>query len=125
VLQRKFIVLTDKRVGLMNEVLSGIRIVKFYAWEAAFSGLVATMRRDEIQVLTKLAYLVAIGFSLVLLSAPVIQPVLIFATYVGGQGQQLDAATAFTTIALFNLLRFPFAFMPMGFVQYLSCQVLE
>jgi ABC-type multidrug transport system fused ATPase/permease subunit len=123
VLQRKFITLTDKRVGLMNELLSGIRIVKFYAWEQAFSKLAAGMRRDEIVVLTKLAYVVAIGFSLVLLSAPVIQPVLIFATYVGGENQQLDAATAFTTIALFNLMRFPFAFMPMGFVQYQSCQV--
>jgi ATP-binding cassette subfamily C (CFTR/MRP) protein 1 len=29
-------VLTDQRVKLMNELLNGIRVVKFYAWEAAF-----------------------------------------------------------------------------------------
>jgi hypothetical protein len=121
--QKIFVKLTDKRVGIMNEVLSGIRIVKYYVWESAFASLVAKMRTKEIVVLTKLAYVVAVGFSLVLLSAPIIQPVLIFTYFVEGEGRSLDAATAFTTIALFNLLRFPFAFLPMGLVQYLNCKV--
>ena len=30
----------------------------------------------------------------------------------------MTAATAFTTISLFNLLQFPFAFLPMGLAQY-------
>ena len=32
-------------------------------------------------------------------------------------GENMDAARAFTTIALFNLIRFPFAFLPMGIQQ--------
>lgn len=32
-LQKKFVQLTDKRVNMMNEILSGIRIVKYYGWE--------------------------------------------------------------------------------------------
>ena len=27
---------SDMRVKLMNEILSGIRIIKYYAWEGAF-----------------------------------------------------------------------------------------
>jgi len=97
--------------------------VKYYAWETAFEELVAKMRAEEITILTRIAYTIAIGMSLILMSAPVIQPVLIFAVYTSAMGKSLDAATAFTTIALFNLLRFPFAVMPMGFLQYMNCQV--
>lgn len=61
--------------------------------------------------------------SLILMSAPVIQPVIIFAVYTSAMNQTLDTATAFTTIALFNILRFPFAVMPMGFLQYMNCKV--
>ena len=28
---------TDTRVKLMNEILAGIRVLKYYAWERAFS----------------------------------------------------------------------------------------
>ena len=115
--QKKFLKLTDKRVNIMNEVLMGVRVLKYYSWEGAFEALVATMRAKEIRVLTKMAYIVAVGFSLVLLSAPIIQPVLIFAVYTKQAGENMDAARAFTTIALFNLIRFPFAFLPMGIQQ--------
>jgi hypothetical protein len=66
---------------------------------------------------------IAIGMSLILMSAPVIQPVLIFAVFTSAMNKSLDSATAFTTIALFNILRFPFAVMPMGFLQYMNCKV--
>ena len=117
VYQKKFLGLTDKRVKIMNELLEGIRILKYYSWEAAFEALVVGKRAKEIIVLTRMAYVVAVGFSLVLLSAPIIQPVLIFATYSDAEGKSMDAARAFTTIALFNLIRFPFAFLPMGIQQ--------
>ena len=121
--QKVFMRLVDRRVSAINEVLCGIRIVKYYGWERAFKRLVGDMREEELRVLTTMAYVVAIGLSLVLMSAPIIQPVLIFTTYVKAEGGSLDAATAFTTIALFNMLRFPFAFMPMGFMQYLNWKV--
>ena len=106
--RRKILKFSDKRVKLMSQVLSGIRILKFYSWEDAFSKLVLNIRANELAALKRLAYTIAIGFSLVLLSAPVIQPILKF---VSG-GMTLTTPKIFTTLALFNLIRFPFAFLP-------------
>ena len=36
---------TDKRVKVMNEVISGIRVIKMYGWEYAFHRLVSRLRR--------------------------------------------------------------------------------
>ncbi|GKZ00646.1 hypothetical protein MPSEU_001016800 [Mayamaea pseudoterrestris] len=114
---------SDMRVRTMNEVLAGIRIIKFYAWERPFGKEIGRLRGEELKALTKLAYTVAIGFSLILMSAPLIQPILVFLTYVGIQSESLTAATAFTTVALFNIMRMPFAFLPMGFLQYIQSRI--
>lgn len=37
--------LTDNRIRTMNEVVSGIRIIKMYAWEKPFAALVSDVRR--------------------------------------------------------------------------------
>ena len=36
---------TDERVKVMNEVITGIRVIKMYGWEDAFHRLVANIRR--------------------------------------------------------------------------------
>ena len=112
-IRKRKVLVTDKRVKLMNEVLNGIRIIKFYAWEVAFSQRIESVRLAELKLIRKIAYIIAIAFSLVLMAVPTFLPVLIFYTYVR-LGNQLDAAKAFTAISLFNLLQFPFLFLPLG-----------
>lgn len=41
--------LTDKRINIMNEVITGIRVIKMYAWEYAFKKVVSAIRRYKIQ----------------------------------------------------------------------------
>lgn len=36
---------TDKRVKIMNEVIQGIQVIKMYAWEMAFAGIVDKIRK--------------------------------------------------------------------------------
>jgi ABC-type multidrug transport system fused ATPase/permease subunit len=122
-MRRKVLKYSDLRVKMMNEILTGIRILKFYAWERPFGQEVGRLRAKEIQALTKLAYVLAVGFSIVLLSTPIVQPIFVFLTYINIQDEPLSASTAFTTVALFNIMRFPFAFMPMGLLQYIQSKI--
>ena len=36
---------TDKRVRVMNEIISGMRLIKMYAWEWAFHEYVKKIRK--------------------------------------------------------------------------------
>lgn len=40
---------TDKRIGIMNEIVQGIQVIKMYAWEIPFQKLVAIARRSEVK----------------------------------------------------------------------------
>lgn len=51
----------DNRIKLMNEILNGIKVLKLYAWELAFREKVLEIRRKELQVLKKSAYLAAMA----------------------------------------------------------------
>ena len=44
-LREKAAAFTDKRLAVMNEIISGIRAVKMYAWEWNFRDLVRNIRR--------------------------------------------------------------------------------
>ena len=122
-MRRKVLKHSDSRVKMMNEILTGIRIIKFYAWERPFGKEVEHVRGKEMAALTKMSYVTTVGFSIILLSTPIIQPIFVFLTYVNIQSQPLTAATAFTTVALFNLMRFPFAFLPMGLLQFIQSRI--
>ncbi|XP_072208129.1 ATP-binding cassette sub-family C member 3 isoform X6 [Excalfactoria chinensis] len=47
----------DSRIKLMNEILGGIKVLKLYAWEPSFSEKVLEIRKNELRVLKKSAYL--------------------------------------------------------------------
>ena len=105
--------LTDERVKLMNELLTGIRIVKLSAWEAAFSNQIRDIRKRELEEVRKLGYTLAFGISLILNAVPVFLPILVFYTYVR-LGNELTTAKAFVTISLFGLIRWPLVQLPGG-----------
>ncbi len=114
--------LTDRRVKLINEVLSGIRIIKYYAWEDAFVKMLRELRNEEISALMKMAMLFQSVGTILLMCAPQIQILLIFITMVS-QGDQLDAAKAFTLIALFGIMLVPFTSLPVGLQQFNQSKV--
>jgi ATP-binding cassette subfamily C (CFTR/MRP) protein 1 len=69
VLQIKQMKNKDERVKLMNEVLSGIKVLKLYAWEPSFENQILKIRSKEIQVLKEAAYMNA-GTSFIWSCAP-------------------------------------------------------
>jgi len=122
-LQKQYLKCSDERTKLMNEVLAGVRIIKFLAWEEPFRKKLLLLRDAEARVLRKQAYIISIGFAVVMLGAPIIQPVVIFTYYTQKMGKTLDASTAFSTLALFSLLRLPLAFLPFVLINFLVYRV--
>ena len=37
--------LTDGRIRIMNEIITGMRVIKMYAWEKSFAELVSEARK--------------------------------------------------------------------------------
>jgi ABC-type multidrug transport system fused ATPase/permease subunit len=121
-LRRQMLLHTDKRVKIMNELLLGIRVIKMYAWELAFRRRIDEQRELELRLIERIAYIIAVGFLFVLLAAPLLMPVLVFFTYTA-LGNELNASIAFTSLALFNVIRFPFSFLPLALQQVSACSV--
>ncbi|KAH8075364.1 ATPase [Aureococcus anophagefferens] len=122
-LQKAYLKAADERVKLMNEVLGGVRVVKFLAWERPFLEKITALRAVESKILWKQSKIISVGFAVVMLGAPIFQPVLIFAYYTQKMGRELDSSTAFATLSLFSLLRLPLAFLPFCLIQFLTYQV--
>ena len=49
--------LKDERINLMNEVLSGIKVLKLYAWEPSYEQKIADIRKQEVKCLRTTALL--------------------------------------------------------------------
>ncbi|KAJ0005574.1 hypothetical protein NQD34_015468 [Periophthalmus magnuspinnatus] len=96
-------ILTDDRIRTMNEVISGIRVIKMYGWEKPFADLVDEVRRMEISRIMKSSYLRGLNMA----SFFVASKIIIFATvcvYVL-MGNQLSASRMFMAVALYGAVR--------------------
>lgn len=97
----------DRRVSLMSQVVSGIRVVKFLAWEQRLTAQIDALRHEEVAARKRLGF--AMSKSLLLfLGAQALANLAALATYVA-MGHKLEAATVFAVIALFDLWQHPFA----------------
>ncbi|CAK7350158.1 unnamed protein product [Dovyalis caffra] len=101
---------TDKRIGLMNEILAAMDTVKCYAWESSFQAKVQGVRDEELSWFRKASLLGACN-AFILNSIPVAVTVISFGmfTLLGGD---LTPARAFTSLSLFAVLRFPLFMLP-------------
>ncbi|XP_031635983.1 multidrug resistance-associated protein 4-like [Contarinia nasturtii] len=51
---------TDERVRFMDEIVSGVQVIKMYCWQQPFAQLIATARQLELKMVLKNAYVRAL-----------------------------------------------------------------
>ncbi|KAJ6465868.1 multidrug resistance-associated ABC transporter [Mycena sanguinolenta] len=108
--RKKGVNITDTRVRLSNEVLQGIRLIKYYAWESFYTHQIGSLREREIATVRKTAIARAALIALVAL-IPVLASVLSFITY-ALSGHDLNIAIIFSSLQLFNIIRAPLVLVP-------------
>uniref|UniRef100_A0A8C0P713 Multidrug resistance-associated protein 1 n=1 Tax=Canis lupus familiaris TaxID=9615 RepID=A0A8C0P713_CANLF len=113
----------DKRLKIMNEILSGIKILKYFAWEPSFKNQVHELRKKELKNLLTFGQMQSVMVFLLYLT-PVLVSVITFSVYtLVDSNNVLDAEKAFTSITLFNILRFPLSMLPMVISSLLQASV--
>ncbi|CAJ1079463.1 multidrug resistance-associated protein 4 [Xyrichtys novacula] len=96
-------VLTDDRIRTMNEVISGIRVIKMYGWEKPFAALVHEVRRLEISKIMKSSYLRGLNMASFFVGSKIIIFITVFVYVV--TGNTLSASSIFMTVSLYGAVR--------------------
>ncbi|KNC31637.1 putative multidrug resistance-associated protein lethal(2)03659 [Lucilia cuprina] len=107
---------TDERVRMMNEIISGIQVIKMYAWEIPFGKIVAHARKKEINTIRQVSYIRGILLSFIMF----LTRVSIFLSLVGYVvlSHFLTPEKAFVITAYYNILRTTMTvFFPQGISQ--------
>jgi len=101
---------TQARGGIVQELLPAMKLVKYYAWEQYFERQISAIRKRELKCQARSAVIKTINTTMVFGTPPTTACV-IFACYQMLVGR-LPATLAFTTLSLFNILRFPLVVLP-------------
>ncbi|NXR48113.1 MRP4 protein, partial [Hippolais icterina] len=102
-LRSKTAALTDVRIRTMNEVISGMKIIKMYAWEKSFAELVNGLRRKEIAMVMKSSYLRGLNLA----SFFVASKITVFMTFMAYVllGNTVSASKVFVAVSLYGAVR--------------------
>jgi len=102
----------DERLKMEVELLKIVKVIKLYAWETTIEDRVRVLRNKEMALQLKYK-LWSVGMFLSFSLSPTLVALGTFSFYTLVLGRTLDAATAFTSLSLFNILTFPLGAMPM------------
>ncbi|KAG8779852.1 hypothetical protein FRC12_023788 [Ceratobasidium sp. 428] len=120
----------DERVGLMNEILGAIRMLKFMAWERNFEKRVLKVRSKELGY-QKQSYLISVLFNAIWECTPAVCTksafsritLVSFYHFAVVRHQNLTPSIAFTALAVFNELRYAMNTLPETIIDILQSVV--
>lgn len=113
---------TDERVRLMDEIISGVQVIKMYAWEKPFCAMVELARKLELRVVTKSSYIRGIYMTFNLFTTRMalyctLVTMLMF-------GNEITADKVFVVSSYFNILAQTMTGMFVrGFAELAECMV--
>lgn len=105
-IQKQILAATDARIHTTNEILTNIRIIKYFAWEQRFMAQVDEKRAVELNNLRR-RYQWWAAAATVWSGAPIVITFLSFFFYTIIEKKDLVPSVAFTALSLFQLLRIP------------------
>ncbi|XP_031342126.1 probable multidrug resistance-associated protein lethal(2)03659 [Photinus pyralis] len=94
---------TDERVRLMNEVITGIQVIKMYAWEQPFTRVVEMVRKLEIHNVQLAAYVKGLLFTFSGFTSKCAMSLTIITHVLFGNTPR--AEYVFVVVAFYNILR--------------------
>ncbi|XP_045489358.1 probable multidrug resistance-associated protein lethal(2)03659 isoform X1 [Pieris rapae] len=116
VLRLKTALRTDERVRLMNEILSGIQVIKMYTWEKPFADLVAKARKQEIKQIKATSYIRGVLTSFIMFTTRICLFFSILAFVL--ENNVISAKQVFVVTSFYNILRQTMTvFFPQGIAQ--------
>ena len=116
VARKKQVKFTDERTKLINEVLQGIRIIKFYAWEKATGQRIQQLREREVHAITYFQYLKMVN-AIMMFMAPLLIGFVLFIVYTK-LNEPLSVAKVYKIYALLNVIRLPFSLTPLAWASW-------
>ncbi|KAJ3417589.1 Canalicular multispecific organic anion transporter 2 [Chytridiales sp. JEL 0842] len=105
----------DQRLKITSESLSGIRVIKSYAWETSFEKVIAELRVKELSY-QRVYLLLRSSISGMSQVVPAFAMITTFICYFA-LGNPLDPARIFPALSLFYVLRSPLLMMPLAISQ--------
>ncbi|KAF9208530.1 hypothetical protein BGZ49_008520 [Haplosporangium sp. Z 27] len=93
----------DDRMDYLNEMLSAIRIVKFFGWESKFVEKITASREKELGHIRKTYVRTALA-GIAWMIVPLFNIVVFFFAYSKIYGNDISASVLFTTLSLFNIM---------------------
>lgn len=95
---------TDERVRFMDEIISGVQVIKMYAWEKPFAKLIAYARKIELKVVRKASYIRGLTLTMMLFTNRIAVFTIMLAIVLLYGPEQLTAARIFAVATYFNIL---------------------
>jgi ABC-type multidrug transport system fused ATPase/permease subunit len=106
--------ITDSRITAMREILNSMKIIKYYSWENPSYDKIHNIRKKELHLVTKLLHIrnfLSSTFASVSTIAGLVSFILLSKT-----GGNLNPATVFSSLSIFNILRMPIMLLPLAFM---------
>jgi ABC-type multidrug transport system fused ATPase/permease subunit len=109
-LQGQLMTAKDARVSRTSEALGAMKLLKACGWERGFGARVTAARTAELRVLQS-AVGFEMGFGVLWEAIPLLVAMVAFLAF-SARGGILTAARVFTSLALFDVIRFPLLVLP-------------
>lgn len=113
----------DSRSRLIAEIINNMKSIKLYAWSTAFMNKLNYVRNDlELKNLRRIGAAQAFA-NFTWSTTPFLVSCLTFTVFVFTQDRPLTTEIVFPALALFNLLTFPLAILPMVITSIIEATV--